>query len=52
MTPVQSAVDSEDKTFVFTVETDGAYSGQDMVLSAAKSIKGKADQLSQIMDAF
>jgi DNA-directed RNA polymerase subunit D len=45
-------VDAEDKTFIFTVETDGSYSGHDMVLSAAKSIKAKADQLSGIMDAF
>jgi DNA-directed RNA polymerase subunit D len=45
-------VDAEDKTFIFTVETDGSYSGHDMVLNAAKSIKSKADQLSGIMDAF
>jgi DNA-directed RNA polymerase subunit D len=45
-------VSTEDSSFIFTVETDGSYSAHDMVLSAAKSIKGKAEQLSQIMDAF
>jgi DNA-directed RNA polymerase subunit D len=45
-------VGAEDKTFIFTVETDGAYNAHDMILNAAKSIKGKAEQLSQIMDAF
>jgi DNA-directed RNA polymerase subunit D len=45
-------VSTEDSSFIFTVETDGSYTAHDMVLSAAKSIKGKAEQLSQIMDAF
>jgi DNA-directed RNA polymerase, alpha subunit/40 kD subunit len=45
-------VGTEDSTFIFTVETDGSYNAHDVILNAAKSIKGKADQLSGIMDAF
>ena len=45
-------IGSEDTTFVFTVETDGSYSAHDIILHAMKSIKGKAEQLSQIMEAF
>jgi DNA-directed RNA polymerase subunit D len=45
-------IGSEDRTFVFTVETDGSYNAHDMILNAMKSIKGKAEQLSQIMDAL
>jgi DNA-directed RNA polymerase subunit D len=45
-------VGTQDTTFIFTVETDGSYNAHDIILNAAKSIKGKAEQLSQIMDAF
>lgn len=45
-------VDSDDQAFIFTVETDGSYTAHEIVLEAVKSIKGKADQLSGIMDAF
>jgi DNA-directed RNA polymerase subunit D len=45
-------VGADDKTFIFTLETDGSYSAHDIILNAMKSIKGKAEQLSQIMDAF
>jgi DNA-directed RNA polymerase subunit D len=45
-------VGADDKTFIFTLETDGSYNAHDMILAAMKSIKGKSEQLSQIMDAF
>ena len=34
-------VDTEDETFIFTVETDGSYSAHDIIVSAMKSIEGQ-----------
>lgn len=45
-------VSTEGSTFIFTVETDGSYNAHDVVLNAAKSLKGKADTLNQILEAF
>lgn len=45
-------VGTEDAAYIFTVETDGSYTAQEVILDAAKAIKAKADQLSGIMDAL
>jgi DNA-directed RNA polymerase subunit D len=45
-------VDTEDEAFIFTVETDGSYSAHDIIVSAMKSLKGRADQLGEVMSAF
>ncbi len=44
---------SEDKkAFLFTIETDGSYSAQEIITRAAKSMKDRAAKLSEILEAF
>ena len=45
-------VGTDDDAYIYTVETDGSYTAQEVILNAAKAIKAKADQLSGIMDAL
>ncbi|MDD3041688.1 MAG: DNA-directed RNA polymerase subunit D [Methanosarcinaceae archaeon] len=43
-------VSFNESAFVFTMESDGSYSARDLVLNAAKVIKGRAEELVGILD--
>ncbi len=45
-------VSSDNKAFLFTIETDGSYSAQEIITRAAKSIKDRAASLSETLEAF
>jgi len=45
-------ISSDNKAFLFTVETDGSYSAQEIITRAAKSMKDRATALSETLEAF
>lgn len=45
-------ISTNDTAFIFTVETDGSYSAQEIINRAVKSLRDRALQLGEIMDAF
>ena len=45
-------VSTDNTSFIYTVETDGSYSAQDIIVRAAQSIKGRAEQLGDILENF
>lgn len=45
-------VDFNENAFVFNMESDGSYTAKDLVMKAANVIKGKAEEMVQILDQF
>lgn len=45
-------IGTENRSFLFTVETDGSYSAQEIINRAAKSIKDRAAALGETLEAF
>jgi len=46
------SVDTDNSAFIFTIETDGSFSAQEIISRAAKSIRDKATQLNESISAF
>jgi DNA-directed RNA polymerase subunit D len=42
----------EGRSFIFTIETDGSYSAQEIITRATKSLRDRSLQLGEILDAF
>ena len=45
-------VSTNNKAFLFTVETDGSFSAQEIINRAVTSLRDRSNELSEIMDAF
>lgn len=43
-------VNHDESAFVFTMESDGSYTARDLILNAAGVVKGKAEELLNILD--
>ncbi|HMK46156.1 MAG TPA: DNA-directed RNA polymerase subunit D [Methanocella sp.] len=46
------AISSQEHAYLFTVETDGSYSAQEVITRAVQSIKNRAQQLGETLEAF
>ena len=45
-------VDIDEKSFIFTMESDGSYTAQQLILNAVKTIKGKASRMQDILSSL
>jgi DNA-directed RNA polymerase subunit D len=45
-------VSSSNRAFIFTIETDGSFTAQDIIVRATGSLRDRAAKLGEIMGAF
>jgi DNA-directed RNA polymerase subunit D len=45
-------ITSDPRSFIYTIETDGSFTAQEIIVRAARSLKDRAEQLGDILENF